>query len=274
MSWEAEIERARALLGSITRDRHLPAQRVAKAYEAWARDDPTFPFSRYLIDHGILEAVHVRLQLRRMTVKGLPMPDEHTYERFEDLLLCQLALDAEILSPKLVSSVRKVQDKKIQEGKLRRLKDLLPRAGVDPKVLAVCVQHLHEKILVCRGCLGRYPRKSAAPVTMECPRCGYVIERGSNLQGSGEIELTPAYTRMKLEESQEKILRTIPVAERAGGKAVSGVPPLVVVAATALLILFLGGAAILLNRSGSTTPPPVTPRQHRGGFAQDARPFR
>jgi len=52
------------------------------------------------------------------------------FERFEDLILCQLGVESGLISPKLVKTVRAVQEKKLKQGKLRRVRDRAPEVEV------------------------------------------------------------------------------------------------------------------------------------------------
>ncbi len=245
-----EIERARALLSRLTREKVLPPAEAAQAYEAWVAHGEDVPFSRFLLDRRRVDPEVLRRQLRLDAVQGMPHPERFTYERFEDLLVGQLGIEAGLLGAKLLQTVRKVQDKKAGEHKLRRLAELLPRANFDPELLDMLLQHLHERVILCRGCLGRYPRKDAAVVELECPRCGERM-RAAPLEPSQSGEL-PEAQRAALLASSEAVLETIPVQARerpsaarrdAGGSSGAGV--IVALAGTALIVLATVGVLLL-----------------------------
>ena len=120
-----EIDRARSLLAILSSQGLLTGKRADLAYETWAARHEE-PFSRFLIDQRLLPAKKVRHVLRMEALEGLPDPKRFPFERYQDLLLGRLGVEAELLSSKLLHTVRAVQDKKAAEGKLRRLADLLP----------------------------------------------------------------------------------------------------------------------------------------------------
>lgn len=237
-----EIQRARTLLAAVIREGLLDPEAADRAYEEWVAGAEGVPFSRFLIARG-LPAEAVRRELRRAAVVGLPSPDLHTYERFEDLLMGQLGVEAGLLSPKLLRSVRAVQDKKLAEGKLRRLEELLPRAGYDPHLLALLAEHLRERLLLCPGCLGRYPRRDLGAVELECPRCGATVRAEALEPAPAETALGPG-RRHSLLASSEHLLATrnrdasvSEREERSARSAPAEAPLVALVAALALLVV-------------------------------------
>ncbi|MCW8137642.1 MAG: hypothetical protein KIT58_01930, partial [Planctomycetota bacterium] len=211
-----EIERARVLLAALARDGVLVGERADAAYEAWvAHAGGDEPFARFLIRERRADAGRVRATLRIMAVQGMPHPERFTLERFEDLLMGQLGIDAGIVSPKLLQTVRAVQDKKAEEGKLRRLDELLPRAGFDPVQLRILREHLAERVLVCPGCLARFPRRDAGAVEHDCPRCGDRIASGPAKESELGLLPEPA-KRQLLSTSGENsgVFETLTVAAR------------------------------------------------------------
>lgn len=260
-----ETERARALLAAVARRRLLSPDAAGKAYEAWASERTQRPFSRYLIEHGVVPADQVRDQLRLIAVQGMQKPELFTQERFEDLLLGQLGIESQVLSPKLLSTVRAVQEKKFAEGKLRRLSELLPRAGFDPKLLSALEQHLRERALICKSCLARYPRRGIDLTAITCPRCGATIEPPAvdlqaSLAASAEIERLPEETRKKLHESTEQILSNAQLRLRARGDRSRAI-----LFACLAALLVVGGVIVVLTTTGDPGPkrpgprPPVPP---------------
>ncbi|MBL4844621.1 MAG: hypothetical protein JKY65_03770 [Planctomycetes bacterium] len=207
-----EIERARALLSALIRDKVLAANEATKSYEAWVSCGDESPFSRFVADLFPQRAEALRAVLRLESVQGLPNPQAFTFERFEDLLVGQLGIEAGVLSPKLLQTVRAVQDKKVVEGKLRRLEDLLPRAGFDPKMVEMLYHHLRERVLICKGCLGRFPRKEMGAFAIECPRCDYNMLADA-LEPS-DVVLLPQDQREALMASSEMVLETVSVQDR------------------------------------------------------------
>ncbi|MCO5172016.1 MAG: hypothetical protein M9894_37430 [Planctomycetes bacterium] len=295
-----EIERARALLGALARDGVLVGERADAAYEAWvAHAGGDEPFARFLIRERRADAGRVRATLRVMAVEGMVHPERFTLERFEDLLMGQLGIDAGILSPKLLQTVRAVQDKKVEEGKLRRLDDLLPRAGFDPVQLRILREHLAERVLVCPGCLARFPRRDQGVVEHDCPRCGDRIATGAVKESELGLLPEPA-KRQLLSTSGENsgVFETLTVAARERrtpppqAKDRSAATPGVVVAAVASVALVAGLAFWALSdgrRDGrrlaprpprDTTspaepappgPPPTTPAVERPPTYAEAR---
>lgn len=262
MAQGQEIERARALLAAVTRARVLSAEAAAKAYEVWAAETVPRPFSRYMIDEQLLPADQVRAHLRTLAVQGLPHPELFTNERFEDLLIGQLGIESQVLSPKLLQTVRAVQDKKAKEGKLRRLAELLPRAGFDPKLLAMLEQHLKERALICRGCLARYPRRGIDLNAIVCPRCGQTIDAPAldlqaSMAASAEMERLPEETRRALQESAERVIQTVTVGTRMRRK---GDPSKAIMFSLLAALLVVGGVIVVLS---SQKPPPSDPRPTR-----------
>lgn len=260
MAQGQEIERARALLAAVTRARQLSADAAARAYEAWAAEVVPRPFSRYLIEEKVLPAEPVRAHLRSLAVQGLPHPELFTHERFEDLLIGQLGIESQVLSPKLLQTVRAVQDKKAKEGKLRRLAELLPRAGFDAKLLAMLEQHLKERALICKGCLARYPRRGIDLNAIVCPRCGDTIDAPeldlqASMAASAEMERLPEETRRALQESAERVIQTVTVGTRMRRK---GDPSKAIMFGLLAVLLVVGGLIVVLS---SQKPPPVDPRR-------------
>ncbi|MGE0706507.1 MAG: hypothetical protein AB7N76_17635 [Planctomycetota bacterium] len=248
-----EIERARGLLSTLIRDKVMAAEEATKAYEAWVASGDEAPFCRFVIALFPERGEAIRHVLRQDAVRGMPRPEVYTYERFEDLLVGQLGIEAGMLSPKLLQTVRAVQDKKATENKLRRLEDLLPRAGVDAKMLGMLYNHLRERVLICKGCLGRFPRKEMGALAIECPRCDYNMLADA-LEPSDVKEL-PEEQRMALMASSEAVLETVSVADRQrtrtdrGGsrdKAATGV----IFALTAVLGVIVLVIGVLVMRPG------------------------
>jgi len=274
-----EIERARDLLGAVTRQRVVPADVAARHYEQWVAADGGAPFSRYLIDEAPEAASEIRRLLRLQAVEGMPFPEQHTFERFEDLLMGQLGIEADLLSAKMLRAVRAVQDKKVREGKLRRLAELLPRAGFDPKLLGVLEQHLRERVMICHGCLGRYPRKGATELgAVACPRCGDSIEPVRLMESVEQSveQLDPAQ-RQRLMDSAERVMETIPVAmrERPEAERTKRAPPPAALAVGLVLVAgALVGVAFVLRdrRDGGERPTPAptpTASEEDGGGDDD-----
>lgn len=261
-----EIERARGLLGALTRGKVLPAEEAAKAYEEWVAGAGDKPFSRHLIDLGV-PAETIRSALRLLAVQGLPHPERYTLERFEDLLVGQLGIEAGMLSPKLLRSVRAVQDKKVGEGKLRRLSQLLPRTGFDESMLALLHQHLQERILLCKGCLGRYPRRDLSDVAEECPRCGAGL-RAAGMEPSAVLDLLPENQRKALIASSEHVLASPnpeDVSERerpTGSRPLAKEPgnPMVPVVIVLTLVVIGGIVGVVLLEGGENHGVPVSQR--------------
>lgn len=218
-----EIERARSLLAGLVREGVLPADRANAAYEAWvARPGDEVPFALFLVREGRADAARVRGLLRLAAVQGMPHPERFTVERFEDLLMGQLGIEAGILSSKLLQTVRAVQDKKVEEGKLRRLDDLLPRAGYDPVQLRMLREHLAERVLICPGCLSRFPRRDRLRVEHGCPRCGDRIT--AEPLGESDLALAPEQKRKQQEllassNENSAVFETLTVAARERGAA-------------------------------------------------------
>lgn len=216
-----EIERARSLLAGLVREGVLPADRANAAYEAWvAQPGDEVPFALFLVREGRAEPARVRGLLRLAAVQGMPHPERFTAERFEDLLMGQLGVEAGLLSSKLLQTVRGVQDKKVEEGKLRRLDDLLPRAGFDPVQLRILREHLAEHVLICPGCLARFPRRDRLRVEHGCPRCGDRITAAAI--GESDLKLAPELKRKQeelLTSSNENsaVFETLTVAARERG---------------------------------------------------------
>jgi tetratricopeptide (TPR) repeat protein len=207
-----EIDRARGLLSALIRDKVMAADEATKAYEAWVASGDEAPFCRFVVELFPQRGEGVREVLRAEVVRGMPRPGFHTYERFEDLLVGQLGIEAGMLSPKLLQTVRAVQDKKLAEGKLRRLEELLPRAGFDDKMVRMLYQHLRERVLLCKGCLGRFPRKEMGSFAVECPRCDYNMLADA-LEPS-DVKMLPEEQRMALMASSEAVLETVSIADR------------------------------------------------------------
>ena len=207
-----EIERARGLLTALIRDKVLAAEDATKAYEAWVSSGDESPFSRFLVDLFPARGEPIRAALRLQAVTGMPHPERFTFERFEDLLVGQLGIEAGMVSPKLLQTVRAVQDKKVKENKLRRLDDLLPRAGFDPKMLTMLYGHLRERVLICKGCLGRFPRQEMGAFAIECPRCDYNMLADA-LEPSDVKQLSDEQ-RMMLMASSEAVMETVSIQER------------------------------------------------------------
>lgn len=258
-----EIERARALLTALGRARVVPADRATRAYEGWAAEvkQPPRPFSRYLIEEQVAPTDHVRLLLRALAMQGLPHPELFTHERFEDLLIGQLGIESQVLSPKLLATVRKVQDKKAQEGKLRRLAELLPRAGFDPKLLTMLEQHLKERALICKGCLARYPRRGIDLGEIVCPRCTATIEAPAvdlqaSMAASQEMERLPEEQRRALQESAERVIQTVSVGARGRRR---GDPSKAVMFGLTASLLLVGGAIVVLKNRPPEPPRPPRP---------------
>lgn len=264
-----EIERARALLSALVRDGVMPGDRAEAAYEAWVALAGDLPFGLFLIRDGRADPSKVRLLLRIAAVPGLPYPERFTFERFEDLLMGQLGIEAQILSPKLLQTVRAVQDKKVEENKLRRLDELLPRAGFDAVQLRLLRDHLAERVLLCPGCLARYPRREHAVHEVVCPRCGERI--AARAVAASDLRLLPDSAKHHLLVSSGEnsaVFETLTVAareRRAAEPSTRGGPPptLVALALGSLLVVGLGAGWAL---SGKTPPkrtfmprPPVTP---------------
>ena len=205
-------ERARELLTSLIRDKVLAANDATKAYEAWVSSGDESPFSRFLVDLFPDRGEAIRGVLRLQAVTGMPFPERFTFERFEDLLVGQLGIEAGMVSPKLLQTVRAVQDKKVKENKLRRLDDLLPRAGFDPKMLTMLYGHLRERVLICKGCLGRFPRQEMGAFAIECPRCDYNMLADA-LEPS-DVKLLSDEQRSMLMASSEAVMETVSIQER------------------------------------------------------------
>jgi len=234
-----EIERARALLSALIRDKVLAADEATKSYEAWVSCGDESPFSRFVVDLFPQRGEALRAVLRLESVHGLPNPQAFTLERFEDLLVGQLGIEAGLLSPKLLQTVRAVQDKKVVEGKIRRLDDLLPRAGFDPKMVEMLYQHLRERVLICKGCLGRFPRQEMGAFAIECPRCDYNMLADA-LEPSG-VTLLPSDQRDALMASSEAVLETVSVQDRLQRRADRGKKS----NPTAILVVLFGLVAVI-----------------------------
>jgi tetratricopeptide (TPR) repeat protein len=251
-----EIERARALLSALIRDKVLAADEATKSYEAWVSCGDESPFSRFVVDLFPQRGEALRAVLRLESVHGLPNPQAFTLERFEDLLVGQLGIEAGLLSPKLLQTVRAVQDKKVVEGKIRRLDDLLPRAGFDPKMVAMLYQHLRERVLICKGCLGRFPRQEMGAFAIECPRCDYNMLADA-LEPSG-VTLLPEDQREALMASSEAVLETVSVQDRLQRRADRGKKS----NPTAVLVVLFGlvgviGVVIVVLLGRKKKPPVV-----------------
>ena len=114
-------------------------------------------------------------------------------------------------------AIERLSALKVAEGKLRRLDDLLPRAGFDGKMLTMLYGHLRERVLICKGCLGRFPRKEGGSFAIECPRCDYNMLADA-LEPSDEVQL-PEEQRQALLASSEAVLETISIADRQRARA-------------------------------------------------------
>lgn len=253
-----EIERARALLSALIRDKVLAADEATKSYEAWVSCGDESPFSRFVVDLFPQRAEALRTVLRLESVHGLPNPQAFTLERFEDLLVGQLGIEAGLLSPKLLQTVRAVQDKKVVEGKIRRLDDLLPRAGFDPKMVEMLYQHLRERVLICKGCLGRFPRQEMGAFAIECPRCDYNMLADA-LEPSG-VTLLPDDQREALMASSEAVLETVSVQDRLQRRADRGKKsnPTAVLAVLFGLVGVIAVVIVVLLGRKKRTPVKVT----------------
>lgn len=273
-----EIERARVLLRALAADQAISKDVGTQVYQTWVAKSQSgeTPFSRYLIQSGKVSAEKVKLTMRRLAVEGLPNPDLHTRERFEDLILCQLGVESGLISPKLVKTVRAVQEKKLKQGKLRRVRDLLPRAGFDPKTLGLLEQHMRERVLICPECLTRYPpAEDAYYSTVSCPRCGSeVTPEGFDLEASAELQKMPEHLRVILNESAERVFEPMSAQqrERPRRRQSSNNTPHVLLAVAVVTLIVVGTFALTLrNRmvrptvdatpvSGTTSPDtPDTP---------------
>jgi tetratricopeptide (TPR) repeat protein len=279
-----EIERARVLLAAVTREGGVAPAEATAAYERWVADAGDAPFARYLIRSRPGDADKVRHVLRLQAVQGLPRPELHTVERFEDLILGQLGIEAGLLSPKLLQTVRLVQDKKLEEGKLRRLDELLPRAGFDEKALRLLRHHLSERVLLCRGCLGRYPRRDKGPMAVECPRCAQVINAAACMPSDIHMQLSDSQAEA-LEKSTESEAsgvfetltvaareRVTPVVRRPRGGQGNAPRALAFLALAALLVL--GGVVVVSQRAPKPKVVPPRPVTASGPPTVSAEPVR
>lgn len=253
-----EIERARALLSALIRDKVLAADEATKSYEAWVSCGDESPFSRFVVDLFPSRGEALRAVLRLEAVHGLPNPQAFTLERFEDLLVGQLGIEAGMLSPKLLQTVRAVQDKKVVEGKLRRLEDLLPRAGFDTKMVAMLYQHLRERVLICKGCLGRFPRQELGAFAIECPRCDYNMLADA-LEPS-DVVLLPDDQREALMASSEAVLETVSVQDRLQRRSdrTKKSNPMAVLAVLFGLIAVIGVVIVVLLGRKKRAPVKIT----------------
>jgi tetratricopeptide (TPR) repeat protein len=254
-----EIERARVLVRALTHKGVLKAEDAGRAYEAWVANAEDQAFSRFLIESEGAKTAQVQEVLRLLAVRGLPNPEAFTFERFEDLLVGQLAIEAGMLNSKLLRSVRAVQDKKAAEGKLRRLSDLLPRAGFDKNMLDLLMQHLEEQVMLCRGCLGRYPRKDLGQLEVVCPRCGATIT-AEELEPSEEVELSLVLSseqQQALAASSEHVIGSLTVRdrERRATQRTSERNPMVAVVVLLLFVIGAGAVGISLLESEPTGVP-------------------
>lgn len=276
-----EIERARALLAALTRDGVVPADRATASYEAWVASETEAPFARHLIRERPQDAERIRYLLRSLTVQGLPHPDKFTAERFEDLLMGQLGIEAGLLSAKLLQTVRAVQDKKVEEGKLRRLEELLPRAGFDEKALRLLRNHLSERVLICKGCLSRFPRREKSALRLECPRCALelVVPACEASQSDVRDLNLSAEQQMQLEKSVSSeasgVFETLTIAARERGR---GAPPADASKAILPLVVVLGavlfGVFLVSNRQPQPPPPPLRPTSTDDGATEGPDPAR
>lgn len=279
-----EIERARVLLAAVTREGGVAPAEANAAYERWVADAGDAPFARFLIRSRPGDAEKVRQVLRLQAVQGLPRPELHTVERFEDLILGQLGIEAGLLSPKLLQTVRMVQDKKLEEGKLRRLDELLPRAGFDEKALRLLRHHLSERVLLCKGCLGRYPRRDKGPMAVECPRCAHVINAAACMPSDIHMQLSDSQAEA-LEKSTESEAsgvfetltveareRVTPVVRRPRGGQGNAPRALAFLALAALLVL--GGVIVVSQRAPRPKPPPPRPATTSGPPTANTEPVR
>lgn len=261
-----EIERARALLAALTRDGVVPADRATASYEAWVASETEAPFARHLVRERPQDAERIRYLLRMLTVQGLPHPDRFTAERFEDLLMGQLGIEAGLLSAKLLQTVRAVQDKKVEEGKLRRLEELLPRAGFDQKALRLLRNHLAERVLICKGCLSRFPRRDKGALRLECPRCALELVVPACEASTSDVQdlHLSAEQQMQLEKSVSSegsgVFETLTVAARERPR---GPPPADASKAILPLVVTLGVVllgVLLVSSRQPPPPPPLLPR--------------
>lgn len=279
-----EIERARVLLAAVTREGGMAPADASAAYERWVADAGDAPFARFLIRTRPADAEKVRHVLRLQAVQGLPRPELHTVERFEDLILGQLGIEAGLLSPKLLQTVRLVQDKKLEEGKLRRLDELLPRAGFDEKALRLLRHHLSERVLLCKGCLGRYPRRDKGPMAVECPRCAHVINAAACMPSDIHMQLSDSQAEA-LEKSTESEAsgvfetltveareRVTPVVRRPRGGQGNAPRALAFLGVAALLVL--GGVVVVSQRTPKPRVVPPRPVTTSGPPTATAEPVR
>lgn len=252
-----EIERARALLSALIRDKVLAADEATKSYEAWVSSGDESPFSRFVVDLFPNRGEAVRAVLRADAVRGLPTPQAFTFERFEDLLVGQLGIEAGLLSPRLLQTVRAVQDKKVTEGKLRRLDDLLVRAKFEPKMVETLYSHLRERVLICKGCLSRFPRQELGAFAIECPRCDYNMLADA-LEPS-DVKLLPEDQRAALMASSEAVLETVSIQDRLQRRSDRARdtknPAAILVGLVAVLAVIGGVLVILLGRDKKVVVP-------------------
>ena len=118
-------------------------------------------------------------------------------------------------------------------------------------------KHLKERVMLCPGCLSRYPRQSLEQLVVDCPRCAHTMQ--ADLVSASDDKVLSPRQRAALTASSETfmgrpLIPSRPTARRGVKWSTGSKGQPVALAVIGVLVLF-GGVALLVYPGTSRRPP-------------------
>lgn len=156
--------------------------------------DPQPPLGILLLAKGYLrqETLDGLMQSQNRMLK---VRDPRTRERLEDRTLAQILLREKMAAPEAVNRALELQAKGEEQGRWRRLGDILvSRDELTWELLARALEIQINTVRICPICAAQLPAPTATGAPVACPRCASQVNSHSTVvvPSSFEVPVLPS----------------------------------------------------------------------------------